>query len=214
MNGRRLSTRTERRRGGVGARRTASRDARARAHRGRGGASPNPVTKPTPKTRTSSRSAPRGVNANFFATSEDFLGVPMMSPSRATTTRCVTSLSRTRAVAMPPPGDAPEATCAVCLEAVTPASKASMPCCDRDTASVSLCGPCVRFICARGPGGVGRCPKCRAHVRPASSATAHDRELAREEDAPATSYGDANEGEGEGSDRSRSGTGDEGKRAL
>ena len=100
---------------------------------------------------------------------------------------------------MPPPGDAPEATCAVCLEAVTPASKASMPCCDRDTASVSLCGPCVRFICARGPGGVGRCPKCRAHVRPASSATAHDRELPREEDAPSTSYGDANEGEGEGS---------------
>jgi len=64
-----------------------------------------------------------------------------------------------------------ETTCAVCLETVTRDSKASMPCCDRDTASVSLCGPCVRFICERGPGGVGRCPKCRAHVRPTRRAT-------------------------------------------
>lgn len=120
---------------------------------------------------------------------------------RPRTATSVTSLQRTRAVAMPPPGDAAEATCAVCLEAVTPASKASMPCCDRDTASVSLCGPCVRFICARGPGGVGRCPKCRAHVRPASNTTAPSQSR-REEDAPSTSYrassrlGDAFEGEG------------------
>lgn len=89
----------------------------------------------------------------------------------------------------------------MCLETVNPASKASMPCCDRDTASVSLCGPCMRFICSRGPGGVGRCPKCRAHVRPASNTTAPVQSR-REEDAPSRSYrapsrpGDAFEGEG------------------
>jgi hypothetical protein len=65
-----------------------------------------------------------------------------------------------------PPSTSEDPTCAVCLERVFPTSKALMPCCDRVGASVEMCAPCVRFICARGLNGVGRCPKCRAHVRP------------------------------------------------
>lgn len=64
---------------------------------------------------------------------------------------------------------ADEPMCAVCLDAVSPNTKAVMPCCDRLGASTDLCSPCMRFICERGIGGVGRCPKCRAHVRPVRS---------------------------------------------
>ncbi|EEH57116.1 uncharacterized protein MICPUCDRAFT_47417 [Micromonas pusilla CCMP1545] len=40
-----------------------------------------------------------------------------------------------------------------------------MPCCDRDGATMAFCVGCVDIICSQGPGGVGRCPKCRALVR-------------------------------------------------
>ena len=62
-------------------------------------------------------------------------------------------------------------TCAVCLEQLDPPSRgadgerAAMPCCDRDGATMAFCVGCVDIICSQGPGGVGRCPKCRALVR-------------------------------------------------
>ena len=71
-----------------------------------------------------------------------------------------------------------EVTCAVCFESPLAEDdddapsrdgaagvRARMPCCDRgEGATTAVCARCVEVICSQGPGGVGRCPRCRAYV--------------------------------------------------
>ena len=68
------------------------------------------------------------------------------------------------AVAAP---SAPAAECAVCWQEFDDASAfARLPCCTAPEGStMRYCVRCVEIICEGGPGGVGRCPTCRAFIK-------------------------------------------------
>lgn len=67
-----------------------------------------------------------------------------------------------------PEGKDPGFACAVCLEHYDGDERAALPCCGaaRGTgSSMQFCRRCVEIICERSPGGVGKCPVCRKHLR-------------------------------------------------
>jgi len=52
--------------------------------------------------------------------------------------------------------------CAICMEATQ--QFVMLPCCGRAGSTSQYCAECISSNCAREPGGVGRCPTCRALI--------------------------------------------------
>lgn len=61
-----------------------------------------------------------------------------------------------------PVPEEPAGICAVCFEEEPPFP---MPCCGRPGSTASYCRRCIETICSTAPGGIGRCPSCRHHIR-------------------------------------------------
>jgi len=62
--------------------------------------------------------------------------------------------------------DAPAVECAICWGDTESDGFAELPCCTAPVGStMRYCSRCIEIICEESPGGVGRCPTCRAWLK-------------------------------------------------